>query len=189
MGFVLAGRVLVDDADAIAIEQPVGAPVFRRAGRRGGPRGRMLLPGAWEGSHEEATWSGPHMVRLHPVGRSYSVIRAWVATEDRFDGWYVNLEQPWRRTAIGFDSRDDILDVTVSDDLSRCGLKDDDELDYAVEVGLRTAADAETARATAELVMDAIAARRWPFDEAAWRQLGRLVTTEPVSVPAGWSQP
>jgi hypothetical protein len=39
----------------------------------------------------------------------------------------VNLEQPWTRTALGFDSRDDVLDVTVTDNLSQCKLKDEDE--------------------------------------------------------------
>jgi hypothetical protein len=30
---------------------------------------------------------------------------------------YVNLEDPWRRTAIGFDSWDHVLDVAVAPDV------------------------------------------------------------------------
>ncbi len=42
---------------------------------------------------------------------AYSVIRTWCESDLRFNGWYVNLESPWVRTTVGFDSRDDILDV------------------------------------------------------------------------------
>jgi len=86
---------------------------------------------------------------LHPVGRSYSVIRTWLQAEERFHGWYVNLEQPWVRTEVGFDSRDDVLDVTVTDDLRECTLKDEDQLDFEVDLGTLTQDEAQSIRATA----------------------------------------
>jgi hypothetical protein len=155
IGYVFGCRVLVDDPDMVAIVQPTGAPVVRRLGARGGPQGRTLLPDKWNGKRATSVWNQPPVVRLHPVGRSYSVIRTWVAAERRFAGWYVNLEQPWVRTTIGFDSRDDILDVVVSDDLGACRLKDEDELALAVGLAQIAMDDANAIRATATAVITA----------------------------------
>jgi predicted RNA-binding protein associated with RNAse of E/G family len=126
------------------------------------------------------------MVRLHPVGRPYSVMRSWLVEEERYHGWYVNLEQPWTRTPVGFDSRDDVLDVTVSEDLDECHLKDADELAFTVQVGMFTRAEAETIRAAADTALADVTARRWPFDEAAWNEPlpGHLL--QPTTLPAGW---
>jgi Protein of unknown function (DUF402) len=77
-----------------------------------------MLPDGWDGGYEQTAFRGPSVVRLHPTDQLFSVIRNWDADKEAFSGWYVNLERSWVRTPIGFDSRDDILDVTVADDLS-----------------------------------------------------------------------
>jgi predicted RNA-binding protein associated with RNAse of E/G family len=69
------------------------------------------------------------------------VIRRWTGT--RFEGWYINLAAPWRRTGIGFDTLDQILDVGVADDPSSWRWKDEDELAWAVQTGRCTRREAE----------------------------------------------
>lgn len=178
--------MLLDDDEVAAVVQPTGSTITRRVGERGGPQGRSLLPGTWDGSREESTWDRPPSVRLHPVDRSYSVIRSWVSEEERFTGWYVNLEQPWSRTLVGFDSRDDVLDITASSDLSEWQLKDVDELEFAVEVGLVTRADARAVRSAADSAVDDLVHRRWPFDEATWERLWPQEPLQPVGLVDGW---
>src|SRR5687768_15118107 len=78
IGYVLACRVLVDDAEIVAVVQPTGAAISRRVAQRGGPNGRSFIPGTWNGERRQTTWERPPVVRLHPVGRAYSVIRTWV---------------------------------------------------------------------------------------------------------------
>lgn len=189
IGFVFACRVLADDDLAAVVLQPTGAAVARRVGSRGGPRGRSMLPGGWDGSRAVAVWEQAPTVRLHPLGRSYSVIRTWLEEERRFHGWYVNLEQPWARTTVGFDSRDDVLDLTVTDDLSDCALKDEDELDFAVGVGKITAHEAQSIRSAARSAIDDITRRRWPFDDDAWNMFRPAVYVEPPGLPVGWDSP
>ena len=190
IGFAFACTVLVDEPDVIAVVQPTGASVARRVGVRGGPGGRALVPGGWDGtSRAVTTWDGPPACRVHPVGGAYSVIRWWDASTRRHQGWYVNLEQPWVRTSLGFDSRDHILDVVVADDLSSCTLKDEDELAYAVEVGKVTPAEAEVIRATAADAIEDVTRRRWPFDESAWSAFEPLEPAELPELPDGWDQP
>lgn len=190
MGYVFGCRVVVDDTDVMmAVLQPTGSPVVRRVAQRGGPNGRSFIPGTWDGSRVTTQWEGPPVVRLHPTGRPYAVIRTWLRDDERFAGWYVNLEQPWVRTSVGFDSRDDVLDVIVSDDLRDWRLKDDDELDFAVEVGTLTSDDARAIRRAAELAIDDVVERRWPFDEEAWRELAVGSCLNPTALPIDWDTP
>lgn len=186
VGYTFACRVLLDDPEVAAVVQPTGSTIMRRIARRGGPRGRSFLPGTWDGSRDEGSWKQPPCVRLHPVGRRYSVIRTWVAEEERFAGWYVNLEQPWFRTPVGFDSRDDVLDITATPDLSQWQLKDADELDFAVQVGLFTEAEARQIHSAATSAADDLVRRRWPFDDATWGRLRPRELLAAAQLPDGW---
>lgn len=114
------------------------------------------------------------------------MIRTWIAEDERFSGWYVNLEQPWTRTPVGFDSRDDVLDVTVSADLTEFQLKDEDELEFAVEIGQFTKSEAQAIHATAESAVDDIVNRRWPFDSATWNRVLPAALLEATELPDGW---
>lgn len=178
----------MDGPDVAAVVQPTGSPIMRRIAQRGGPNDRSFIPGTWDGSRRGSTWDRSPVVRLHPIGRCYSVIRTWIAEERRFDGWYINLEQPWARTTVGFDSRDDVLDVTLSDDLTEWRLKDADELEFAVEVGQFTSSEAEAIRNAARSAVEDVVGRRWPFDETAWSRLIPHELLGSPSLPEHWDR-
>ncbi len=164
VSYVYAGNLVACDERVIAIFQPVGAPIKKRTGRRGGPRNSMMVPGGWDGGHAEEKWSGTPNVRLHVRGLAMAVIRRWDTDTRTFRGWYVNLEMPWQRTPVGFDSRDLILDVTASDDLSGWSFKDDDQLSWVTELGGLTTADAVWIREQGRRAADRLARREFPFD-------------------------
>lgn len=84
--------------------------------------------------------------------------------------WYINLEEPWRRTDLGFDSRDHDLDLS-SVDLVAWQWKDEDELTWAVERGQYTRAQADAIRTAGEQALERCRRREPPFDQdwAAWR--------------------
>ena len=189
VGYVCACRVVLDEPDVIALFQPTGAPVSPRIGTRAGPRGRSFGGRDWDGTRSIDTWGHPPTVRLHPVGKSYSVIRTWVQADQEFKGWYVNLEQPWTRTEIGFDSRDDVLDVVVADDLNGCTLKDEDELDFAVESCSLTVQEEASIRRAASGAIEDVERGQWPFDETAWEKLAPPERVELIELPTGWDQP
>ena len=186
VGYVFCANVVQDSAEAIVLFQAAGAPGMRRVGRRGGPRGRSLIERDWSGAHEPFVWRGPSTLRLHLVGTNFSVLRRWNSEAARCEGWYINLEQSWRRTRLGFDGRDDVLDVEVADDLSTWRLKDEDELESCVEVGDLTVAEARAIRRSAEHVVERLENRAWPFREDAW---AHLVPDPrwPVPLSADWS--
>ena len=93
------------------------------------------------------------------------------------------------RIPVGFDSRDDVLDVVVADDLADCRLKDADELEFAVEVGMFSAADARAIHAAADIAIADVTSRRWPFDEGAWGRPPPPGLLLPTTLPAGWDAP
>lgn len=59
-------------------------------------------------------------LRLMFPGRQHSVWLFWAEENSarRFSGYYVNLEEPFRRTAIGFDTQDHTLDINVTPELT-----------------------------------------------------------------------
>jgi hypothetical protein len=92
----------------------------------------------------------------------YSVL-LWTGEDDR-RVWYVNLQDPLRRTPLGFDTVDHALDVVIELDGSSWRWKDEEELEGAVRDGLFTSAQAADFRAWGERAVDRILSNDPPFD-------------------------
>ena len=79
------------------------------------------------------------MVRVHPRGEACWSLWRWHDGENWVGDWYGNLESPWRRSAVGYDTQDWALDVVGEGSRALKGLavrfKDEDELDWYVEQG------------------------------------------------------
>ena len=84
--------------------------------------------------------------------------------------WYVNLEEPLRRTELGFDTLDHEHDVIVELDGS-WRWKDEDDLAEAIRRGVIPAEDEPRMRADGERAVRRILDREPPFDRdwMAWR--------------------
>lgn len=175
--------VVEDTPEFTALYQPTGTISARHSGRRDGPRG-ALRPGAWDGTFDEIEWTGPPTIRLHPIGAGYSVIRYWI--NDSWRRWYINLEAPWRRTRIGFDSRDEVLDLVPADDLSTVELKDEDEFEWACGAGVIDGHRAALIRSRADAAVADVTARRWPFD-ADWSRWTPDPGWPRPSLPSDWN--
>ena len=84
------------------------------AARARAPRRRRLVA-------QDKVWEGEGVLKLHRFGTHHSI---WHLREA---GWYVNLEEPWRASSLGWDTRDLALDIVVSRDGS-WRWKDEDHL-------------------------------------------------------------
>jgi len=100
--------------------------------------------------------------------------------------WYVNLEEPLRRTRIGFDSLDHELDVIVELDGS-WRWKDEDELAESIRRGVIRADEEPRMRADGERAVRRIVEREPPFDQdwSGWRPDPSWPVPE---LPAGWDR-
>ena len=85
----------------------------------------------------DAVWLDIGLLRLSIPGKNYSVLIFWNSNAAQTH-WYINLEEPHERSALGFDYRDQILDVILTPDLTSWRWEDEDELEEAISAGLVT---------------------------------------------------
>ena len=100
--------------------------------------------------------------------------------------WYVNLEDPLRRSPVGFDTLDHKLDVIVELDGS-WRWKDEDQFVEVIERGLLDRKEERRLRAEAEDAVRRIAVREPPFDRDwfGWRP---DPAWPPPTLPEGWDR-
>jgi len=59
-------------------------------------------------------WHTNRALRLTPFDAGYSLDHYWRNETDEFLGYQINLQEPLRRTSVGFDSFDQELDIVVT---------------------------------------------------------------------------
>ena len=110
----------------------------------------------------------------------------WTRGFGEFLKWYVNLEDPLIRSAVGFDYLDNLLDIEVAPDLSAWNFKDEDELDDVVARGMMTSRKADFIRAAGSRVIEELEAKSPPFDEP-WHLWRPDPSWDAPCLPDGWN--
>lgn len=155
-----AGIAVEDTSELLAIYMPEGSPLAFAADFFGGPH-------PWSSRDR---WEGHGVLQLQRPGEMHAVWVFWHGPEREFRGWYVNLQEPFRRTRLGFDTQDLELDIVVGIDGS-WRYKDDEKLESWIDRGRWSASEIETIRREgARVAAELGTGRRWWADEwAAWR--------------------
>jgi len=155
--------VVVDEPGLLATYIAEGAPFRFPAGDWPSPNGRH----PWHGKER---WLGHGVLMLQRQGEPYAIWILWAGPAREFHGWYVNLQEPFRRTAIGYETQDLELDIWVP---AQGGweLKDDDVMEKRIREGRFTPEQVAEARALASRITRELdAGRRWWSDDwAAWQ--------------------
>jgi len=155
--------VVEDTSDFIAAYTPPGT-VWKRPTDLAGNDSR-LPHGEWR--LRDDVWYGHGAVRVFVPGAAHSVLI--FLGEDDVERWYINLEEPFVRTPIGLDTRDNHLDLVFPGDLSSHRWKDEDELAEAVAFGSVSAAEAAAFRAEGERVIELVRRGDHPAIDDRWR--------------------
>ena len=152
--------VVADEPDLLALYMPEGSPLRFAPDFFGAPH-------PWSGKDR---WQGHGVLQLQRPGELHAVWVFWQGPERELGAWYVNIQEPFRRSALGFDTQDLELDIVVSPGGS-WRLKDDEKLEGWVERGRWSSAEVAGIRAEAARVVDFLdAGSRWWGDEwAAWK--------------------
>ena len=157
--------VVRDDDDLIAVYMAIGSPwKCPRA-----PDGGVLRMPWRDWILEDLVWERLSFLHLIRPGEAHSSMAAF-HPDGSFWGWYINLQEPLRRSPFGFDYMDQMLDILVTPD-GLIELKDEDELQEEVERGLMTPPEAEAVRAEAAKVIERIRGDESPFGDGweHWR--------------------
>ncbi|WP_043664352.1 DUF402 domain-containing protein [Streptomyces xylophagus] len=110
------------------------------------------------------TWRSTDHLQWVPPDAWFSVNAFFDATGDRrLTHWYVNFQHPMRRTPIGFDTFDLLLDLVVAPDLSRWDWKDEDEYAHGRRLGVVSEADHRAVERAREEAVALIEAGVGPF--------------------------
>ena len=173
--------VVEDSPDRIALYHAPGT-IWKRPVSTSGEPLRLQAP-EWELA--DLPWAGNAALRLTTPGAAHSVILWWEPASWHFEGWYVNLEQSFRRTTLGFDYLDQVLDIVVAPDRSSWHWKDEDEFATAQELGVLTAAEATAIRTEGDRVIAAIEANAPPFCDG-WEDWRPDPMWTLPGIPEGW---
>jgi predicted RNA-binding protein associated with RNAse of E/G family len=187
---VLHGRVMwacpaivVDDRpDLTALYWRAGTPVMRHNER---PTVESLLENQFE--VVPAQWVKTDVLSLTLPGEAFSVEMMWQAGTTELDCWYVHLQEPMRRSAVGFETMDQLLDIVISPDRSNWRWKDEDELEEAVAIGLFTPGKADAIWAEGERVIERLHHNRPPFCDG-WEHWRPAAEWEIPEMPADWDR-
>ncbi|MBV1848790.1 DUF402 domain-containing protein [Catellatospora tritici] len=128
-------------------------------------------------------WHGHGMLALHFPGIDHAVFVFWKGPRRTWNGWYFNLQDAPRRTAIGFDTLDHELDLHWAPGAPRWEWKD--EVEFAQTGPVRYPGRMEAIQAEGDRVARLLdAGERWWSDSwADWRPDPRWL---PRQLPAGW---
>jgi hypothetical protein len=167
--------VVEDSSELLALFIAAGSPY--KAGPKRSARAKRAAP-RHDRPPDEYFWRSDTLRLMFP-GACHSVWLFW-SHEDgqrRLRKYFVNLEEPFRRTAVGFDTQDHTLDIEITPELE-WQWRDEDELENHVTEGFYTRALATAARAEGQRVVQAIVRREHPCTRwAEWRP------------PADWPAP
>jgi hypothetical protein len=171
--------VVEDTDDLLVLYQPEGSPWGF------GPGEDWPTVTGRHPYHGRTGWVGEGTLGLHRPGDPYAVWVYWRRPARDFWGWYVNIQTPVRRTAIGIDSLDLELDLLVSPSLE-VTVKDEDHVALSAALGRFTEEVAVRIHAVgAELRSMIEGGERWWDDRwAAWQPTPDLL--QPAPLPARW---
>jgi Protein of unknown function (DUF402) len=170
------GIVVADEPDLLALYMPEGSPLRFAPDFFGAPH-------PW--SHKDR-WHGHGVLQLQLPGEMHSVWVFWEGAERKLGAWYVNIQEPFRRSRFGFDTQDLELDIVVSPDGS-WRYKDDERLEDWIERGRWTAAEVAEIRSEARRIGGLLenGNRWWSEEWAAWRP---DPTWPQPTVPDAWDR-
>lgn len=172
--------VVEDSAEQLVTYLPGGTELAFLGGRFPTHSGRH----PWNRA-EVNRWQGHGVLMVQRPGDDHALWHFWTGSERGFDHWYVNIQEAFRRTSIGFDTQDLELDIVVPLD-GRWEFKDRDLMDEHVRLGRYTADQVQAVLALGDELAAALdRGRRW-WDEK-WTTWAPDPTWLPAPLPHGWT--
>jgi hypothetical protein len=174
--------VVQDTDDLIALYLAPGAACKSCAPPGVGPDryNDVLLSRDW--SLVDTEWKWNRVLALARPDEWCSIWGFWGTDGGPPKGWYVNLEEPMRRSPAGFDTRDLQLDIVIAPD-GTWTWKDEKEFAEMCDVGLISPDEARAVRVQGEHVIELIDRDPWWL---AWNDWAPDPSWPIPVLPDGW---
>lgn len=171
-------KIVEDTPEHLVSYIPEGAPF-------GFPDGDWPTPDGkhpWSGRNG---WRGHGCLMIQRPQDAYAVWHFWHGPGRDFLCWYINLQEPFRRTRIGYDTQDMELDFVVYP-TGRWEIKDEELLDQRVEEGRYSVGQIADVRALGATIAERLRAgeRWWPLEWRHWKPDPAWIV--PKTLPSGW---
>jgi hypothetical protein len=188
VSFVSAMRVIFDTTDeVIAVRRPGDAVRRRITEKRGPAEHRHQLIVKWGEGWTNDVWRQYRVLVLKRKADEHAISLFWPDGSDALECWYIDLMSPLRGHAAGYDFIENGLDVVVEPDMGSWKWKDDDELEYAVENGVYTRAEADGLYAEGERAVERLRRERAAFER--WCDWRPDPAWPAAALPVGWDAP
>jgi len=132
-------------------------------------------------------WTETDVLMLARPGEAHSVEVMWETGQTSLRCWYINLQEPLRRTAIGFDTMDHLLDIVISPDRTQWRWKDEEEFQEAVAIGVYSPEEARAIQAEGKRVIELLRTGQPPFCDG-WDRWSAPAEWEIPQLPDGWDR-
>ena len=181
--------VVEDAADVLALWCPKGTvrkvPMTSASVPAGMTRGEWLAQvlARRDWPLIDSPWDVSSLM-LHREGDWHGVWLSFLESGELW-GWYINFQEPYRRTERGIQTMDLALDIIAEPDRSSWRWKDEDEFALLIEQGVLSAEVAARVREEAETVIGWIERDEPPFD-SAWPHWKPDPAWELPELPHGW---
>jgi hypothetical protein len=177
--------VVHDTPEEVAVFRRPGHQIRIRNAEYDGPQHfRHRRVTRWLDGWREETWRQWRVLVLKRPEGEHAISLFWDDKSDELAFFYIDLTSPLRRTRLGFDFIENGLDVVVKPDLSEWHWKDEDELEWAVENGIFTRAEADELYAEGERAVERLRTERDRFDR--WREWRPDPSWPLARLPDGW---
>jgi hypothetical protein len=183
--YALPVFVVQDTPNLIALYWPAGTKGkwrMKPSGERVTPQDVLLAPPGLI----DRTWDRTDVLMLITPGAAHAVYVMWEAGHKKLLCWYINLQDPIRRTPIGFDTGDHWLDIVISPDKSSWRWKDEDELETAVASGIVKDEKARLIRKEGKRAIKLILENQPPFCDG-WEKWSPPVDWLIPGLPGDWN--
>jgi protein associated with RNAse G/E len=135
---------------------------------------------------EKYTWQTNRLLLIFEPEEYYSTIYFWNNTSNEFLCYYINFQEPFRRSAHSVDTLDLDLDIIIRPDLS-FEWKDEDDYQKAIDHRIIFPEWIQGIEEAKREVFDKLERRQYPFD-GHWLNWMPEPSWSPPRLPANWDK-
>ncbi len=136
---------------------------------------------------QDRDWTDHDILSMHLPGAAHSIDLMWITGTRQLRCWYIHLQEELRRTRIGVDTMDQMLDIVISSDRTSWYWKDEDEFSEAEAIGVYSHERAASIRAEGERVITRMQANTPPFCDG-WENWTPPNEWSIPRFPDGWDE-